>query len=121
VSSASQALFQFAGIRPSLFAPNSRYQGIDTATLVTPAGRTVAYVRRRFVPQPGKLAQLQQHTVGQVDRLDVIAAQYLGDPQLFWRVCDANGAMRPEDLTATVGRVLRICLPAGTPGGPIAT
>jgi hypothetical protein len=67
------------------------------------------------------LAQLQQHTIGQVDRLDVMAAQYLGDPQLFWRICDANGAMRPEDLTATVGRVLRICLPAGIPGGPIAT
>jgi hypothetical protein len=120
VSSASQALFQFAGIKPSLFAPNSRYQGIETATLTTPAGRTVAFVRRRFVPQPAALAQLQQHTVGQVDRLDVLAAQYLGDPQLFWRICDANGAMRPEELTAMVGRVLRICLPAGIPGGPIA-
>jgi hypothetical protein len=121
VSSASQALFQFAGIKPSLFAPNSRYTGIETATLITPAGRTVAYVRRRFVPQPGSLAQLQQHTVGQVDRLDVIAAQYLADPLLFWRICDANGAMRPQDLTVIVGRVLRICLPAGIPGGPIAT
>jgi len=120
VSSASQALFQFAGIKPSLFAPNSRYQGIETATLTTPAGRTVAFVRRRFVPQPAALAHLQQHTVGQVDRLDVLAAQYLGDPQLFWRICDANGAMRPEELTAAVGRVLRICLPAGIPGGPIA-
>jgi hypothetical protein len=120
VSSASQALFQFVGVKPSLFAPNSRYQGIETATLITPAGRTVAFVRRRFVPQPAALAQLQQHTVGQVDRLDVLAAQYLGDPQLFWRICDANGAMRPEELTAVVGRVLRICLPAGIPGGPIA-
>lgn len=120
MSSASQALFQFAGIKPSLFASNSRYQGIDIARLVTPAGKTIAYVRRRFVPQPGNLAQLQQHTVGQVDRLDVMAAQYLGDPQLFWRICDGNAAMRPEDLTATVGRVLRICLPAGIPGGPVA-
>ena len=38
--------------------------------------------------------------MGQVDRLDVMAAQYLGDPELFWRICDANGAMRPEEFTA---------------------
>jgi nucleoid-associated protein YgaU len=73
-------------------------------------------VQRRFVPQPEQLAQLQQHTVVQGDRLDVIAAQYLGDPELFWRIADANRAMRAEDLTAVIGRVLRICLPQGIPG-----
>jgi hypothetical protein len=119
-SAAAQALFQFAGVKPSLFAPNSRYLGIGTSTLITADGRTVSYVQRRFVPQPGQLAQQQQYTVGQVDRLDVIAAQYLGDAELFWRICDANGAMRPEDLLTPVGRVLRICLPAGIPGGPSA-
>lgn len=120
-TSAMQALFQFAGLQPSLFAANSRYLGIATSTLVTANGTTLAYVQRRFVPQPGRLVQLQQHPVVQGDRLDVLAAQYLGDPQLFWRICDANGAMRPEDLTATVGKVLRICLPANIPGGPIAS
>jgi len=116
-----QALFQFAGLQPSLFAPNSRYLGIGTTTMMAADGTTISYVQRRFLPQPGQLAQLQQHSVVQGDRLDVIAAQYLGDPQLFWRICDANGAMRPEDLTTTIGRVLRICLPAGIPGGPSAS
>ena len=120
-TSSMQALFQFAGLQPSLFAVNSRYIGIATSTLVAPDGTTVAYIQRRFIPQPEQLAQLQQHAVVQGDRLDVLAAQYLGDPQLFWRICDANRAMRPEDLTATVGKVLRICLPAGVPGGPSAT
>jgi hypothetical protein len=119
-SSSMQALFQFAGLQPSLFAMNSRYVGIDTSTLVSADGTTTAYVLRRFIPQPDQLAQLQQHTVVQGDRLDVLAAQYLGDPQLFWRICDANGAMRPEDLVSTVGRTLRICLPAGIQGGPNA-
>jgi hypothetical protein len=73
-------LLQFAGVLPSLFAPNSRYLGIPTSTLTTVDGRTVAYVQRRFVPQPELLAQVQQHTVTQGERLDVIAAQYLGDP-----------------------------------------
>ncbi len=120
-TSSMQALFQFAGLQPSLFAMNSRYVGIATSTLVTPDGTTIAYVQRRFVPQPAQLVQLQQHPVVQGDRLDVLAAQYLGNPQLFWRICDANGAMRPDDLVATVGKVLRICLPAGINGGPIAS
>ncbi|MGC2696887.1 MAG: LysM domain-containing protein [Candidatus Angelobacter sp.] len=140
-TSAMQALFQFAGLQPSLFASNSRYLGIPTATFVAADGSTIAYVRRRFIPQPGQLAQLQQYSVVQGDRLDVLAAKFLGDPQLFWRICDANGAMRPEDLiflpqqltssqdTAlavqqpayAVGKVLRICLPANIPGGPIAS
>jgi hypothetical protein len=119
-TSSMQALFQFAGLQPSLFGANSRYRGIETATLTSTDGSTISYVRRRFVPQPSQLAQLQQHTVIQGDRLDILAAKYLGDPQLFWRICDANGAMRPEDLTTTAGRVLRICLPAGIPGGPNA-
>ena len=115
--SSMQALYQFVGLQPSLFAANSRYLGIGTSTLTAADGSTVAYVQRRFLPQPEDLAQLQQYSVVQGDRLDVIAAQYLGDPQLFWRIGDANGAMQPSELTETVGRVLRICLPAGVPGG----
>jgi hypothetical protein len=52
----------------------------------------------------------------QGERLDILAAQYLGDPELFWRIADANRAMRAEDLVANIGTVLRICLPQGIPG-----
>ena len=45
---------------------------------------------------------------------------YLGDPEQFWRVCDANRAMRPDELTETIGRRLRITLPEGIPGAPNA-
>jgi hypothetical protein len=117
VSSTAQTLLQFAGLKPSLFAPNSRYQATDTATYTTADGRTIGYLRRRFVPQPGQLAQVARYTVTQGDRLDILASRYLGDPTLFWRICDANGAMRPEDVTATVGQTLRICLPEGIQGG----
>ena len=34
----------------------------------------------------------------QGDRLDLIAAKYLGDPLIFWLICDANGAIDPNDL-----------------------
>jgi hypothetical protein len=59
---------------------------------------------------------LQLHTVTEGERLDNITARYLGDPEQFWRVCDANNAMRPEELTETIGRKLRITLPEGITG-----
>jgi hypothetical protein len=54
---------------------------------------------------------LQEVTVTAADRLDLIAARTLGDPEQFWRVCDANNAMDPLDLTTTLGRVLRVPVP----------
>lgn len=98
----------------------SRYYGLETATIKTPDGREVVYLRRRFVPQPARFALLEEHTVRQGERLDHIAAQHLGDPELFWQLCDANGALRPEELAEPAGRVLRITLPEGIPGTPNA-
>jgi hypothetical protein len=97
------------------FPATSRYNGIATATLQSRDGTTIIYLERRFVPSPDRFALLQLHTVTQAERLDNIAAQYLGDPTAFWRLCDANNAMRPDDLTETLGRQLRITLPEGIP------
>ena len=96
--------------------PTSRYYSVGTATLETAGGKTIIYLRRRFVPAVDRFALLQEHVVTQGERLDNITATYLGDPEQFWRVCDANAAMRPEELTETVGRRLRITLPEGIPG-----
>ncbi len=104
----------------SPFAPNSRYLGIEITQMVLPDGRKVAHLRRRFVPPPERFVLIQEHVVAQGDRLDNIAAQYLGDPEQFWKICDANRAMRPDDLTAVIGRRLRITLPEGIPGAPNA-
>ncbi len=98
------------------FPPTSRYYNIDTTTLETPDGRTVIYLKRRFVPPPERFSLLQEYVVVQGDRLDNITARYLGDPEQFWRICDANGAMRPDELTEEIGRRLRITLPEGIPG-----
>ncbi len=103
-----------------LFPPTSRYYTIETATLTMSDDRTVIYLKRRFVPPPERFSLLQEHLVVQGDRLDNITARYLGDPEQFWRVCDANRAMRPEELTETIGRRLRITLPEGIPGAPNA-
>jgi hypothetical protein len=94
------------------FPLTSRYAGIATATLEAD-GKTVVYLKRRFVPPPARFVLLQLHTVRQGDRLDNIANTYLGDPLAFWRICDANNAFRPQELTDTPGRQLRITLPEG--------
>lgn len=110
----------YYGLQPAntvlSFAPNSRYYGLATTAMTQPDGRVVAYLTRRFVPSPDRFALLQEHLVTQGERPDTIAAQYLGDPIAFWRLCDANGVMRPEELTETSGRRIRVTLPEGIPG-----
>jgi hypothetical protein len=103
-----------------MFTINSRYFGIATVTLETQDGEQVVYLRRRFVPAPERFDLLTEHTVSEGERLDNITALYLGDPEQFWRVCDANGVIRPEELTETVGRKIRITLPEGIPKTPNA-
>lgn len=97
---------------PSGFPATSRYALTEVATITGPDERVTAYLRRRFLPLPERFALLQVHAVVEGDRLDNITAAYLGDPEQFWRVADANRAMRPDDLVV-VGRALRITLPEG--------
>lgn len=101
------------------FPPTSRYYALATVQLTTADGHTLVYLERRFLPAPENFALLQEHAVAQGERLDNITAHYLGDPEQFWRICDANAAMRPEELTETIGRRLRITLPQGIPGVPV--
>ena len=98
------------------FPPTSRYHDVEIATLTMPDGRTIAYLRRRVVPPPESMALLREHTVRAGERIDQITATYLGDPEQFWRVADANRAVAPEELTDEAGRRLRITLPPGIPG-----
>jgi len=97
------------------FPPTSRYYGVAQRTLVRDDGEMVTYLARRFVPPSSSFALLRFHTVVQGERLDVIAARELGDPEAFWRIGDANDALRPDDLTVPLGRRLRITLPEGIP------
>jgi len=97
-----------------MFDPNSRYSNVENATLniIQEDGlvRQIRYTRRRFLPAGAGMATLVEHTVTEGERLDNITARYLGDPTQFWRVCDANGVFRPEELTEEIGRTIRIAL-----------
>ena len=111
-----QLLFGAQAGLSSPFPPTSRYHGIEVILVELTDGRKTACIRRRFLPQPEQMADLGEHVVTQGDRLDNVTFRYLGDAEQFWRLCDANRAMQPEELTETIGRRLRITLPEGVPG-----
>ena len=115
----TSAIFQNL-VKVNPFPATSRYFGIETATREMQNGETAVYVRRRFVPSPDRFETLLEHTVRQHERLDNITAKYFGDPEQFWRVCDANNAMQPDELTERIGRKIRITLPEGIPSQPNA-
>ena len=94
-----------------MFEPTSRYYGLETAETTSVSGRPIAYKRRRLLPQGEAMPLLVEVAVNQGDRLDMIAATTLGDPEQFWRIADANNAMHPADLTEEPGRVLRVPVP----------
>ncbi len=98
-----------------MFDSTSRYAGIATASTTVVGGdgqaREVRYVLRRFLPAPDEMTTLVEHTVTQGERLDVITTKYLGEPTLFWRVCDANNVLRPEELIEEPGSAIEIALP----------
>jgi hypothetical protein len=97
-----------------MFDKTSRYSNVQTATITVPDGdggtRDISYVQRRIIPSADGMTTLVEHTVLQGERLDQITARYIGDPTQFWRLCDANNVMRPEELEET-GRVVEIALP----------
>lgn len=96
-----------------MFEPASRYYGIETVKMTVDAGEpsVISYKRRRIIPSGETMTTLVEHTVVEGDRLDNLAARYVGDPEQFWRICDANNVLRPEELTEEVGSIIKIGLP----------
>ncbi len=116
------AMLNMGVVQAVTFPIDSRYHSYKVQQYTAPDGEVIPYLARRIVPQPGapNYARINQYTVQQGDRLDLIAAKYLGDPLMAWLICDANGAMDPQDLVETPGGVLNITTPQGVPGGSIA-
>jgi len=98
-----------------MFDHTSRYYSVETATLELPDGRVLSYVRRRFLPPGREMPLLAEVGVAPGERIDLVSNRTLGDPLAFWRICDANDAMDPQEMLSEVGsdpnRRLRIPRP----------
>lgn len=70
------------------------------------SGRHVRYKRIRTIPNDA--GRTRPHEVRDGERLDHIAHEHYGDPEQFWRVCDANKALWPPDLVREPGRRLQV-------------
>ncbi|MGB7539423.1 MAG: hypothetical protein WBM17_12865 [Anaerolineales bacterium] len=88
-----------------MFFKGSRYEFVDEAEITDGTKRTIRYKRIRFTPET---KTREQHSVCQDERLDNIAYRYFRDPELFWRICDANPVLWPDDLLSEVGRSIGV-------------
>ncbi|MGC9418727.1 MAG: hypothetical protein ACP5EN_07100 [Rhodovulum sp.] len=109
-----QAMFEAGVVERTDFPPESRYHGVPTAQVKGADGQPVTYLKRRLSPPPEEFALRHLRTTRQGERLDQIASAETGDPEMFWMLMDANGALWPEELEET-GAEVRITLPRGVP------
>jgi hypothetical protein len=93
-----------------MFSHGSRYQHIPTGIHVDRDGRERPYVLLRAFPRAAPTQR--QHEFAEHERLDLLAFTFFGDPEQFWRICDANRTLQPESLEV-VGRRLRIPVVVG--------
>ncbi len=112
-----QALLDSA-LKPNPFPPTSRYYAVKTTSVVGPDGTMVVHLRRRFVPASDRFTVVQEHRVTAGERVDHLASMYLGDPEQYWRLCDANDTVRPDALVERLDAVVHIALPEGVTGVP---
>jgi hypothetical protein len=87
-----------------MFASGSRYERVPQAIAVDRNGRQVPYVLLRTFPG---LAPTQRTIVlGDGDRLDLVSFRFYGDPEQYWRICDGNRVLRPEDAEVVARRLV---------------
>ena len=88
-----------------MFTRSSRYAGVGDHKLTDEAGREVPYKKVRLIPPtPG----VRPHVVAAGERPDHIAHRHFRDAELFWRICDANAVMHPEELVELAGTIIHV-------------
>ena len=88
-----------------MFFKGSRYEKVPTREMTDASGRVIRYKTTRFIPETR--APSTGIASSPSERLDHIAWQHFRDAERFWRICDANRALWPDDLLEEAA-VLRI-------------
>jgi hypothetical protein len=87
-----------------MFFKGSRYEKVPEASLVDASGRRIRYKTVRFIPDTQAVVG---HRVQADERLDHLAWQHFHDSERYWRICDANRALWPDELMEEAA-ILRI-------------
>lgn len=93
-----------------MFSKTSRYRTVETVEFEDATGRVVRHKELRLTPRPRAVGR---HVVEQGERTDHVAVRRLRDPLRYWRLCDANRVLWPEDLVAEPGRPIAVPPPEG--------
>lgn len=93
------------------FPPNSRYYMTPERTRTLPDGTVQTFTGRRIIPATERFVAMDRLRLTGAERIDMIANLAYGDPELYWRICDANGDQDPARATDTPGRLLILPLP----------
>lgn len=88
-----------------MFFKGSRYEQVPTLDYTAADGRVIRYKAIRPIPSTPSFGR---HVVDEGERLDHIAFQHYRDAERFWRICDANLTVWPDELTARSGRVIDV-------------
>jgi hypothetical protein len=116
------ALDAIPGAHP--YPRSSRYHDAEIGVHTQPDGTVVRYTKRRLLlPLPDETdaaADTTPHTVSEGERPDLLAQRYLGAPDQWWQIADANPVLDPYELTEEPGRTVDIPLPGGFPRSAIA-
>ncbi|NIM95757.1 MAG: hypothetical protein GTO18_18815 [Anaerolineales bacterium] len=91
-----------------MFFKGSRYAAVGEHTITDKDGRVIRYKKIRFIQ--GANTHIS-HTLAQGERLDHIAHSFYKEPDQFWRICDANVALWPDELLEEVGTGILIPIP----------
>lgn len=91
--------------------PNSRYYNVPLRKRTTASGDEVAFVGRRIIPAMERFRVLDRYRTESDSRIDNVAANAFGDPEQYWRICDANGEAEPAVAASPEGRLLVIPMP----------
>ncbi|WP_255954122.1 hypothetical protein [Streptomyces odontomachi] len=108
------ALDAIPGAHP--YPRSSRYHDAEIGVHTQPDGTEVRYTKRRLLPPLDAAADgTVPHTVSEGERPDLLAQRYLGAPDQWWQIADANPVLDPHELTAEPGRTIDVPLPGGFP------
>ena len=100
----------------SPYAPNSRYYSLPLRSRTAADGTVTQFAGRRIIPATTRYRPLDRYRCEGDERIDLVAAEFYGDAEQYWRICDAAGVEDPAQTTAAEGRILIIPLPLEVSG-----